>query len=78
MKRTLIILIETEVEDCLILSPHTVKTLREYADALEGTQGATGKRHKNQLPCSGLIGDNDAERWQDSSGNIVRVFHYAE
>ena len=69
--RTLVLIIETNCHD-EPLNPKIVKTLREYADALNWTASAVhsspplnkdGKR----------LGSEAMEEWEDSQGSIVRA-----
>lgn len=57
--RTLIFLIEANCEGDELLAPHTIRTLREYADALE----------------AGDVGNEAIESWKDSAGSVVKVVH---
>lgn len=57
--RTLVFLIEANVDEGETLAPHTIRTLREYADALEAD----------------TVGVSEKEIWEDSFGSVVKVVH---
>ena len=58
-RRTIVILIETNNDGTTHLAPQTIKTLREYSDALERKE----------------VGHSDLEEWEDSQGSIVKAIH---
>ena len=57
--RILVFLVEANVHEDEPLAPHTIRTLREYADALEADK----------------VGFGDKETWEDSAGSVVKVVH---